>query len=216
LPSVNQGPNPDEINVYIEFIPFGGDTAKLKITQITTLPPDTLEPEENYTNQTFTDGMVLTFRRKTEKGGRIKIKTDNDRYACGNGDDLQFLPVVHEPPPKPVLAVAEGISNVRWNPTCNCFQGRTQVLLPTPSDTGFQGLGGTYQGRACLKVDSGSLSDIRFQSERNNRHIGVQCGSDAKAGIATDKQACWTFDISINKEDGECNYHWIITGEKSQ
>jgi hypothetical protein len=175
------------------------------------LPPGTLVAEENYLNREFTRTLVLTFQRRNDKGGRIRIKTAHPRYECGDTEDLRFLPVTHEPPPKP-QEVAEGISSVRFDTTCNCFQFREQSKV---ADGGFTGFNGTYSGRACLKLDDGTLSDASIQVERNRRSIGVPCGSDPVKGIATQKDACWTFDISINREDVQCDYHWLIKGLKT-
>jgi hypothetical protein len=218
--SINQGPNPDQIELYIEFIPFGGDRAQLEITEVTPVPVGAVQPEENYVHKTFTtEGMVLTFKRRNDLGGRIKVKTNNVRYECGNSDDVKFLPIVKQPPRPDPEVVAEGIAYVRFDRTCNCFQSRTVVKGPEPSDTGFQGMppNTSYQGRACLAVQQGSISNAEFQSERNNRrNPPVACGSDARPGIRTSKSACWTFDISINADDPQCEYHWAITAVNKQ
>ncbi len=216
--SINQGQNPNEIELYIEFIPFGGDLAQLEITELVTLPKEVLSPEENYLHKSFTtEGMTLVFKRNNDLGGRVKLKTNNIRYECGSGDELKFIPVVREPPQQPTREVTEGIASMRFDKTCNCFQHRTQLLLPKPADTGFQGVGdpATYRGRACLEIEQGSLSDVEFQAEitfRDNPHI--PCGSEARKGIQSGRSACWTFEMSINSNEAQCDYHWLIVGKK--
>ncbi len=106
---------------------------------------------------------------------------------------------------------AEGMSKIRFDKTCNCFQFSEERLHPDPSPaTPFTGLptGETYRGAACIKTDT--PDKFKIETSRRNFHTGGTCGSEATKDITPPGSVCFSFNISINSEDIECDYHWII------
>jgi hypothetical protein len=106
---------------------------------------------------------------------------------------------------------AEGISRVRFDTTCNCFQSSDETVHPNPKPpTPFKGMttGETYQGIACLTTNSPTKYGIL--TSRRNYHTGGACGSEPTSDIAAPGKVCWKFNISINRDDIQCDYHWII------
>jgi hypothetical protein len=107
---------------------------------------------------------------------------------------------------------AEGISRVRFDSTCNCLQFSEQKIYPNPAPaTPFQGMttGITYQGTACISTTD-SADKYAISTARRNYHTGGTCGSEPTPSLSAPGNVCWYFNVSINKEDIQCDYHWLI------
>jgi hypothetical protein len=123
---------------------------------------------------------------------------------------LAFLiacPAVAQPAPQQTRA--EGWFGVKWDAAHNTWQWRK-------NDSGYQNItaGQTFSEQACLHVNTGRLANVKIQTSRNLRPgLNVLCGSDPRQTFTEPRRVCFTIDISINANEEECRYNWVITGD---
>jgi hypothetical protein len=191
--SIAQGANPDEFEVNVAYRPLPGDNSIITLKRLV-YEKDTVKPIEDYKNMEIKANSVLTFKRiggsnKAQKGGRIKIFTNNTRYDCASGDGLKFLPIVKEPKTAPFCKVLVKGKCVRC-----------EFLI-----TGSGIAQGTRLTRKCLGMPKGESIKVSFSGTVNVKRIreGSGCwaitnllNSDKSAGMLNLSDPSCSFPVS--------------------